>query len=246
MRIVQLSDSHISHEHPARTAELEACIGYINALEQQPDVVVHTGDIAHNGLAEEYATARRIMDRLSTPYFVIGGNRDNRAQLIDAFSGGGHAATRHGFLQFSVEDFDVRLICIDTVSDHSNKGRLCALRRSDVEAMLRSDTARPAVLCMHHPPFEASVAPDPRQYEDWQEVVAFTEMISQFGHIRGVYCGHIHRFMETRIASLPATVLSCIASDLRWDNAHLKDAHQPIVKLHHVLEQDRLATSGAP
>ncbi|MGI9502218.1 MAG: metallophosphoesterase family protein, partial [Geminicoccaceae bacterium] len=76
MRIIQLSDSHISCDKPARAAELEVCISYINAMPQQPDVVVHTGDVAHDGLVEEYQIAKRLLDELSAPFFVMAGNRD--------------------------------------------------------------------------------------------------------------------------------------------------------------------------
>ena len=55
MQIAQLSDSHISLSHPQRMDDLKATIDGINA--ENPDLVIHTGDIAHEGLVEEYKGA---------------------------------------------------------------------------------------------------------------------------------------------------------------------------------------------
>ena len=49
MRIVQISDSHISVKNPARTADLANCIMAINDISPAVDLVVHTGDIVHDG-----------------------------------------------------------------------------------------------------------------------------------------------------------------------------------------------------
>ena len=62
MRIVQISDSHISVKNPARTADLANCIMAINDISPAVDLVVHTGDIVHDGLREEYATVRQLLD----------------------------------------------------------------------------------------------------------------------------------------------------------------------------------------
>ncbi len=217
MRIIQISDSHISRDRPTRTAELESCIQHINAADPQPDIVVHTGDVAHNGLAEEYLTARRLLDNLSAPYIVLAGNRDNRQELLKIFADVCRLQLGSPFIQYPVEEFDTRLICIDTVSDKSNKGRLCEARLKHIEDLLAADSSRPVVLLLHHPPFEVEVAPDPFQFEEWADVDALQALIKKHDQIRGLYCGHIHREAEATVGLVPGHVATCIASDLRWD-----------------------------
>ena len=39
----------------------------INSLDPAPDVIVHTGDIVHNGLQDEYAQAASILAKASAP-----------------------------------------------------------------------------------------------------------------------------------------------------------------------------------
>jgi 3',5'-cyclic AMP phosphodiesterase CpdA len=229
MRIVQITDSHVSAAVPSRAADLERCIAHVNALDPKPDVVVHTGDVAHDGLAEEYASARRLLARLTAPCFVIPGNRDRRAELIRAFADGEHIHEGMEFVQYSVERFPVRLVLLDTLSIESNKGRLCPARLAHLDAMLATDTARPAVVFMHHPPFAALAAPDPYQYEDWAEAEALAAVLARHGHVRRLICGHIHRMINSEIGGVPASALTCMATDLRKGKPVTADPSAPIV-----------------
>jgi 3',5'-cyclic AMP phosphodiesterase CpdA len=219
MRIVQISDTHISRDHPARANELAACIQFINRMDPAPDVVVHTGDVAHDGLAEEYAIARRLLGDLTAPCFVIPGNRDNRLELIKAFADGQHIRSGMEFIQYSIERPDVRLICIDTVSTTSNKGRLCEARLAHAERMLSADASRPSLLFLHHPPFQIGTIPDPFQYEDWTAVDAFGALLARHRQVRAVICGHVHRNVQASIGSVSASTVSCVAPDLRKGKA---------------------------
>src|SRR5439155_14616430 len=50
LTFVQLSDSHMGFNKPANpdvTATLQVAIDRIKALEQQPEFMIHTGDITH-------------------------------------------------------------------------------------------------------------------------------------------------------------------------------------------------------
>ena len=234
MRIVQISDTHISLDHPGRAADLEACVHYINATEVQPDVVVHTGDIAHNGLVKEYEVARQALDQLSAPYFVLAGNRDKRSELIAAFSDDDHIRPGMAHVQYAVEHFPVRLIVVDTVSEQSNKGRFCSQRLSDLSQMLMADTSRPCAVFAHHPPFDVTVAPDPFQFELRAEADAVLAELARHRHVSELYCGHIHRGFEAMFGSLRASVVSSVAEDVRWDRALHDDSSVPVLKTYDV------------
>ena len=239
MRILQLSDSHLSPKKPQRAAELEACVNTINALEPMPDLVVHTGDIAHDGQIDEYQTARNLLDRLSVPYFVLTGNRDRRGNLLEVFADGHHLRSDMEFVQYAVEDFDVRLIMIDSMSEATNRGHLCEARLEHIEQMVMADPSRPTVIFLHHPPFRVDVGPVPFNFEDWSEAEALLTICERLDHLRGFYCGHVHRSFETSIGPVPAFVLSCLASDLRWDHPNGPDGdHLPVFKM------DDLSSAG--
>lgn len=234
MRIIQLSDTHISREHPSRKGDLERCIASINSAEPRPDIVVHTGDVAHDGLAEEYEIARGLLETLCVPCFVLPGNRDNRQELIKAFADSRHIRPQMEFVQYSIEQFRTRLIFIDTLSQSSNKGRLCQVRLAHVESMLSADTARPAILFMHHPPFEVAEIPDPFQFESWSEVEALAALIGRHPQIRSVHCGHVHRTVHSAIGPVEAGTVSCVAVDLRKGTAIPSSDARPVFEIHDV------------
>ncbi len=215
MRIVHISDSHISLDHPQRALNMQSCIDIINAADEQPDVVVHTGDLAHTGVAEEYNITRAILDKLKAPYYVLVGNKDKRPAVIDAFSAPQRMQANNGFIQYVIDDYPVRMIMLDTLSENSNKGRLDEVRLTHLRQMLEADTFKPAVIFMHHTPFKVPPIPDPFQFEDWSHVEKLQDLLSQHTQLQGIYCGHIHRNVEGTLGALNVSAISCMASDLR-------------------------------
>jgi 3',5'-cyclic AMP phosphodiesterase CpdA len=86
MIIAQISDTHIlarSSDQPegaARAENLRRCVADINR--QGVDVVVHTGDSVHHGMAEEYVHLREILAELEAPLFLVPGNRDRQGAVV--------------------------------------------------------------------------------------------------------------------------------------------------------------------
>ena len=67
MNFVHISDSHITLDQPSRLKNLDTTIEFINRYYPTADAVVHTGDIVHNGLPEEYIEALRDRKGLYVP-----------------------------------------------------------------------------------------------------------------------------------------------------------------------------------
>lgn len=231
LQIVQISDTHISLDFPQRANDLKNCIRAINELEVQPDLVIHTGDIANRGSNQEYHIAQQLLNQLNAPYFVIPGNRDRRAGLLSEFNDKRYQLSAQGWIQYSIEQYPVRLLMIDTLNEQSKKGQLCAERLEHLEIMLLADTTKPAALFLHHPPFEAVEIPDPFQYDNWNDVDRLSALLSRFTNICGVFCGHAHRFIDGAIAGVQASAISCSAGDLRWDEVSNADRKLPVFKV---------------
>lgn len=70
-----LSDIHIGA--PKADEDLEAVVDDIN-LRPEIKFVVATGDIAEKGMNQELETAKKILDKLNVPYFVLPGNHDTK------------------------------------------------------------------------------------------------------------------------------------------------------------------------
>jgi Icc protein len=64
LHFVQISDSHIGFNKPANpdvTGTLQATIEKINALPQQPEFIIHTGDLSHTAKPAEYDTLDQVL-----------------------------------------------------------------------------------------------------------------------------------------------------------------------------------------
>ena len=230
MQVVQISDTHISLDATQRIIDLESCVQAINNLQVPPELVIHTGDISHNGTIQEYHRARQLLDQLDAPYVVMAGNRDKRFELLTEFSDKRYQLPAKGWVQYSIEQYSHRLIMIDTVCDNSNKGQICAERLEHLENMLLADTSKPVALFLHHPPYVATGIPDPYQYEDWNDVENLATLLSRFPNISGMYCGHVHRFIDGSIAGIQASAISCLAGDLRKGEVTKEQRKLPIFK----------------
>jgi 3',5'-cyclic AMP phosphodiesterase CpdA len=77
VRIVQLSDTHISHLGGIPTENMSLLTSYINN-ERRPDLVVHTGDvvIANPDSAPDRDAARRLLAQIDAPLLMLPGNHD--------------------------------------------------------------------------------------------------------------------------------------------------------------------------
>ena len=168
MIIAQISDTHIALDTPdadQRIRDFALTVADINALDPAPDVIVHTGDIVHNGRQDEYAQAVATLAKARAPVYVLAGNKDNRANLREAFSACGYLAPDSDFIDYAIDDYPVRLIALDTLSSGSNKGDFCGERVRHLIGLIDAETTKPIAVFTHHPPFEVTVGPDPLHFE---------------------------------------------------------------------------------
>ncbi len=219
IRIVHFTDTHLDASPELRTrreADLANHVDAINALEQQPDLVIFTGDMANTGQSEEYAIARQHLNRLHSRWVFVPGNRDSRRCIRETFGDLGFLPMeRDAPLDFAVEVGPLTFIGFDSKGQGTNKGAAPGERLAALRAMLEAVDGRPAIVSMHHPPFELHEIPWPRQFEDWAEAEAMNELIAGFDNVKLVACGHAHRRIAGEVGGKPAWTMLCAASDLR-------------------------------
>jgi 3',5'-cyclic AMP phosphodiesterase CpdA len=218
MIIAQISDTHIALDTPdadQRIRDFERTIADINALDPAPDVIVHTGDIVHNGRPDEYAEAVRIFAKANAPAYVIPGNKDDRANLRAAFSPRGYLKPGADFIGYAVEDYPVRLIAVDTLNTGSNKGDFCPERADRLVDLIDAEKSKPVVVFAHHPPFEVAVGPEPHNFESPDMMERLQRALLHSGRVIAVFCGHVHRGTAGHVGGIPVVVVPCIATTLR-------------------------------
>jgi Icc protein len=235
MIIAQISDTHIAldtADADQRVRDFERTIADINALDPAPDVIVHTGDIVHNGRQSEYVQAAAILANARAPAYVLAGNRDDRANLRAAFSLFGYLAPDSSFIDYAIEDYPVRLIAVDTLSSNSNKGDFCTERSERLSNLIEAEATKPIAIFAHHPPFEVPVGPDPLNFETPEMMARLRKALQHSGRVLAVFSGHVHRGTAGHVGDIPATVMPSIATTLRKGEypAHMKA--RPVYHIH--------------
>jgi 3',5'-cyclic-AMP phosphodiesterase len=235
MIIAQISDTHIALDTPdadRRIRDFALTVADINALDPAPDVIVHTGDIAHNGRQDEYAQAVATLANARAPVYVLTGNRDNRAKLCEAFSHRGYLMPDSDFVHYAIDDYPVRLIVLDTLSSGSNKGGFCHERVRHLIDMIDSETTKPIVVFTHHPPFEVTVGPDSLHFDTPEVMSRLRRALQHSGRVVAVFSGHVHRAAAGYVESIPATVMPCIATTLRKGDYPPDMKTRPVYQVH--------------
>ncbi|MDX1484171.1 MAG: metallophosphoesterase [Alphaproteobacteria bacterium] len=234
MIIAQISDTHIlapssdQAEGALRAEALRRCIADINR--QAADVVVHTGDSVHHGMAEEYTHLRQILDGLDAPVFLVPGNRDRHEALRAAFDHHAYMPRTGDFFHYAIEDHPIRLLALDSVGAGERKGVFCAERLAWLDDTLAREPNRPTVLFMHHPPFDI-VPHYVGGYRCQQDAADLAAVVSRHPQVVRLLCGHVHCLHREVWGGTSATTMPSVAVDLRKGvDAAIEDA--PLYVLH--------------
>jgi 3',5'-cyclic-AMP phosphodiesterase len=221
MLIAQISDTHIStagsrNDALFRTAEhLAQAVAHLNALRPRPDLVLATGDLVEQGGLDEYRRLREILAPLAMPIFLIPGNHDDRENLLAAFPDHAYLPRSGAFLHYTVDDWPLRLVALDTLVPGESGGRLCAERLRWLEARLAEAPGRPTLVFMHHPPFATGIAAMDDMGLDG--VAGLAELIRRHPQVERITCGHLHRTIVRRFAGTVACTCPATAHQIALD-----------------------------
>ena len=235
MIIAQISDTHISVDHPQgarRLADLRRTVDAINALTPQPDVVIHTGDLANRARDDEYAAAAPVLAGLRAPFYPVPGNRDDRELLRERFIRRPCLVPDAPHVQYVVDDQPLRLMGLDSQSGHSQQGDFCEARAAAVARELAAQPERPTVVFMHHPPFEVEGDPKSFQYETRDGFARVISTLRSNGQVIRVLCGHAHQARDADLGGFLASTVPSIAVDLRMGEDAQRETGAPRFHVH--------------
>lgn len=254
MLIAQLSDPHVraggrlAYGVADTGAFLERAVDALLALAPRPDLVLVTGDLAHDGLQEEYGTARAALDRLPMPVAVVPGNHDHRDRLRAAFPIEGFAHPHPRFVQFAVDAAGpVRVLALDTLVPGQPHGELCPGRLAWLEERLAEAPDRPTVLALHHPPIRTGIAH--MDAINCRNADALGVLVRRRPNVERLLCGHLHRPIQARwqgtLVTVAPSVAHQVALDLGPDAPAAFVMEPPACLLHRWTEATGLVTHQA-
>jgi Icc protein len=207
--IAQISDLHIKRPGERAygvvdTAEaLERCIAHLNDMQPKPTLVVCSGDLVDSGLDEEYEHLKRLLAPLAYPLVVIPGNHDAREPLRRAFPDQPYAASA-GAMNCLVKLDALDIVLLDSSVPGMAHGFLDTQTLTWLETVLAAPPERPALVFLHHPPFETGIA-----YMDCLNLrnsTEFSHILGRHPRVRLTAAGHVHRAVLSEFAGRPATI----------------------------------------
>jgi 3',5'-cyclic-AMP phosphodiesterase len=198
---MQISDSHIGFSKPANTdvtATLRAAIGKINALDVQPQFLLHTGDITQLSKPSEFDTADQVLREARTgKVFYVPGEHDvgvdGGASYLDRY-GKGTQRGREGGGWYSFDHSGVHFIGLVNVLN-LKAGGLGSLGADQLEWIERDvkhlPSSTPLVVFAHVPLWSV--------YPTWgwgtDDGARALGYFKRFGSVT-VLNGHIHQTMQ--------------------------------------------------
>ncbi|MFO1055643.1 MAG: phosphodiesterase [Dongiaceae bacterium] len=218
MLIAQITDLHILADEGPLMGQVDSAgclrraVATLVALDPHPDVILATGDLVDGGSPAEYAHLRRILAPLRAPLFVVPGNHDSRAPLRAAFADDGYLPAAGDFLHYTVEDWPLRLIGLDSTVPGHPGGSLCGERLDWLAARLDEQPQRPTLLFMHHPPFQTGIG-----HMDGMALAEpgrLAALLARHPQVERVLAGHVHRAIHGRVGGTPASVAPSTAHQL--------------------------------
>ena len=178
-------------------------------------MVLATGDLVERGEAGEYERLCQQLEPLRMPVYLVPGNHDDRVMLPRVLDRHRYLPRDGGFIQYTVEDWPVRLVALDTLIPGESGGRLCAERLAWLDARLAEAPGRPTVVFMHHPPFVTGMRKMDEMGLDGTDGLA--AVIRRHPQVERIVCGHLHRSIVRRFAGTVACTGPATAHQLALD-----------------------------
>ena len=250
MLIAQISDTHIpgrgekTHGIAPMAENLLRCVDHINQCNPKPDVVLVTGDITSAGTIEEAEHAASLLCRLQIPFYIIPGNHDDPITLRSAFDEQVYPSGYQEFSTYVIDNFDVRLIAMDSTVPGSPGGKICQTRAAWLDERLSEDRQRPTVIFIHHPPVKCGVLET--DVDGFSGADLLGDVVKNYTNIEGIICGHIHlpihvRWQGTVVSTAPSMGMQ-LALDLTLKRPSEFVLEAPAYQLHFWTPQKDLVT----
>jgi 3',5'-cyclic-AMP phosphodiesterase len=192
MRIVHLSDSHVSKEGKPYLPGVDladrcrSAVRVCGALKPGADLVILGGDMLDDGPSPDYRALAGMLDGIAAPVHLCLGNHDSlegfRRAPLPTFP-----TDSRGWYSFRAGDF--RVIILFTASERRGKGNIDRDQLDWLQGEL--EAAGRALIFMHHPPVSVGIAwLDAINVENSSEFWAVVEPFAE--RIDGIFFAHVH------------------------------------------------------
>jgi 3',5'-cyclic AMP phosphodiesterase CpdA len=194
---VQISDTHIGFNkeaNPDVNGSLSQSIDFVNAMSEQPALIIHTGDITHLSKPAEFDTAQQLLGKLrTTELHTTPGEHDTTdATQTEYFNRFGKASNNKGY--YSFDHAGVHFIGLINVLQFKpgGLGTLGADQIAWVTADLKGRSSSTPIVIFAHMPLWTVYEPWGWGTGDADQVIG---QLGRFGSVT-ILNGHIHQIVQ--------------------------------------------------
>jgi len=234
LRLLQFTDTHLLADREGRllglnTHESLKCVLELSQKNHpNPDLVLVTGDLVHDGSDSGYAYLQEYFRGFDVPVLLLAGNHDEARQLRDTTTVGPARLVKQ------IERDGWQIVMLDSSIAGSDGGRLAATELALLDQQLSATPDLPALVCLHHQP-----VPVGSRWLDTmvlENAAEFFAVLDRHPQVRGVLWGHVHQEFDAmrngvRLLATPSTCfqfkprsvdfsLDATAPGYRWLNLH--------------------------
>jgi len=187
-KIIQLTDSHLFVSKDEKFLDINPYLNLKQILSkvknENPDYIIVTGDISHDGSKQSYQYFSDIIKELKINTYWYPGNHDNQKNMNDIFSSNKYLIHKKDFILGNW-----KFIYVETNIKNKDYGHI-----SDNEIKILDNkignTKNNIVLLMHHHPVSVQTPLVDRFIIDNGSV--FLDKIKTLKQIKLIICGHVH------------------------------------------------------
>jgi len=194
---VQISDTHIGFNkeaNPDVNGTLAQTIALVNGMAEQPELIIHTGDITHLSKPAEFDLAQQMLGQIRiTDLHTVPGEHDTAdAGVSEYFSRFGKISNSKGY--YSFDHAGVHFIGLINVLEFKagGLGTLGHEQLEWVEQDLKARSSSTPIVVFAHMPLWTIYEPWGWGTEDSDQLMAY---MRRFGSVT-VLNGHIHQIVQ--------------------------------------------------
>ena len=216
--VAQITDTHLYADPRGQLLGLNTrdCLQQVIDLAlstQAPDLVVASGDLAHDGSPQAYQHLHRCFSRLDAPIYCLPGNHDEAVALRTNSECGRLFSSRSACIGGWLQLF------LDSTVTGSDGGHLAETELDELDATLASHPGLPALVWLHHQPVNIGSRWLDSMAVDNPE--AFFKIIDRHPQVRAVIWGHVHQTFEqqrnhVRLLSTPSTCIQFLPNSEKF------------------------------
>ena len=227
LRIAQITDTHLHADPDGCLLGLNTrhCLQRVieHASQRQPELVVASGDLTHDGSQQAYALARDCFNRMGVPVHCLPGNHDEAEILKKCMNGNGYNS------HTSVHINGWQLIFLDSSVAGSEGGHISGAELKNMEDSLQQASDLPTLIWLHHQPVSIG--------SRWLDTMAvdnpddFFAVIDRHPQVRGIIWGHVHQVFDqqrngVRLLSTPSTCIQFLPGSEDFAVEHIPPGYR--------------------